>query len=413
MISDPSWKPQLRPLEAFPVDGDDEAHIGLRDGSGLSPVVLSVSQPAALVIALMDGTRTCAQICRTFELASGQALAPGALDSLLEHLDQAHFLEGPSFEAFYRDLLAEYRRGPTRPMPHAAALGIEDDSGSLFRDLLAGIPVRSLPGVVRGLIAPHLDYPRGSACYAAAYATLRDRPAPERIVILGTNHFGRGSFVVATAQSFSTPLGTTETDAAFVEQLEARCGNLRESELDHAREHSIELQVAWLQYVFGAGKFKIVPMLCPDPCLPAPDAGADDGHAGVAGAESLAVRLKQFAAALRDLMSGDDRDTLLVAGADFSHVGPEFGDAHHIDDALLEEVRRRDHRAIEALEANDPETFLARVAADENPTRVCSAGCMYVLAHALPGCLGTLLGYHQAVDDARQCGVTCAAVAFT
>jgi AmmeMemoRadiSam system protein B len=252
-------------------------------------------------------------------------------------------------------------------------------------------------------VAPHLDYPRGRPCYTIAYATLRNREPPDRVVILGTNHFGRSTSVVATANRFSSPLGVIETDAAFLKRLEVRCGDLRTFELDHAREHSIELQLGWLQHLFSESPFRIVPLLCPDPC----------GPSGTAPIDGHGVDLRDFAIALREAIAEDPQDTLLIAGADLSHVGPSFGDEQPLDDSFLEPVRRRDARALERLEENDPEAFLARVAEDGNATRICSAGCLYVLSMALPETVGRVLGYHQALDQDAQSCVTCAAAAFT
>ena len=402
MHDDPNYKPQLRPVDAFRLDEEGEANIGVRDGSGLSPAVLTMSEPALLVLSLMDGTRTCAQIQEQFAAGVGQALSSDVLEKLLAHLEQAHLLEGDSFEAYYQGLQDEYCKNPTRPMPYAQQLGIEDDSGSLFRDLLAGVPTNALSGLIRGVIAPHLDYPRGQACYVAAYAALRDREIPQRVVVLGTNHSGRSGSVVATNLPFSTPLGTTPTDTDFIARLEERCGPLRTYELDHAREHSIELQIAWLQHLFGPESFKLVPLLCPDPCV---DPDCDPRP-------KTAVGLTEFARILRELLAEDELDTLLLAGADLSHVGPEFGDEQLITDDLLTQVRRHDLRALEALEAGDPESFVRAVADRGNPTRICSVGCIYALAAALPDCFGKLLHYHQAVNETRQCGVTCAAVVF-
>jgi AmmeMemoRadiSam system protein B len=252
------------------------------------------------------------------------------------------------------------------------------------------------------LVAPHLDYVRGEPCYVAAYGALRGRPAPTRVVILGTNHFGRSPSVVATVSSFSTPLGTTRPDVAFLEALEKQCGNLRTYELDHLREHSIELQVTWLQYLFGAGSFEIVPFLCPDPC----------GPTGTLPSDGQGVDLADFARMLGDLVAAKDGDTLIVAGADLTHVGAAFGDERELDDTFLEEVRQRDVSLLDSLSMSDPASFLRSAAQNGNATRVCSAGCVFVLATALPQTTGTLLRYHQAVDQPSQTCVTCAAIVF-
>jgi len=375
----------------------------VRDRSGLSDVGLTLSEAALHVMVLMDGANTCENIRQWFSTSCGQTLSMDTLQSMLEHLEQAHLLEGPGFEEFYRSRLEEYRSAGVRDMPHAAAVGIVDDSGDFFDRMLAGVEPVTLPSSIRGLVAPHLDYQRGRPCYAAAYATLRQRTAPDRVIILGTNHFGRSTSVVATAGDFSTPLGTTRIDMAFLERLEARCGNLRTYELDHVREHSIELQVVWIQYLFGTDSFEIVPLLCSDPC----------GPTGTAPCDGNGVDLRSFAENLGELIDDDRRDTLIVAGADLSHVGAQFGDERGLDDGFLDEVRQRDRRALREIEVNAPAAFLSCVAEGGNTTRICSAGCLFALSTALPRATGTIMRYHQAVDEPTQTCVTCAAVAFT
>jgi AmmeMemoRadiSam system protein B len=182
--------------------------------------------------------------------------------------------------------------------------------------------------------------------------------------------------------------------------LEERCGDLCAYELDHLREHSIELQVAWLQHLFGADSCTIVPFLCPDP----------SGPTGTAPADGEGVDLREFAEVLGELIAEDGRDTLLVAGADLSHVGAAFGDSRRLDDAFLDEIRTHDTRALDKLMDNDPGGWVACVAQDENPTRICSAGSIFVLATVLRDASCTLLQYHQAVDEPSQTCVTCAAV---
>lgn len=402
---DPKQKPCLRPLEAFRLPEGDGAMVGVRDRSGVSDVVVSLSEPALHLMSLMDGTKTCAQIRSAFRSAYGHSVSEDTLGAMVEQLERAHLLEGPVFEDFYRAQLDDYRATGVRAMRDAAALGVTAESEEFFRGILAEAesnPRGRLAGPPRGLVAPHLDYARGRPAYAAAYATLRGRPTPDCVVILGTNHFGRSPSVVSTTSDFATPLGVTRTDVGLIERLEQECGGLRQYELDHAREHSIELQVAWLQYLFGAGSFQVAAFLCPDPC----------GPTGTAPYNGEGVDLSEFARALGALVDADSRDVLVVAGADLSHVGPAFGDSCSMDDAFLQSVRRRDQCALDKLLCNDVNAFINTVANQDNPTRVCSAGCLFTLRAALPHAVATLLRYHQAVDEPSQTCVTCAAVAL-
>jgi len=173
--------------------------------------------------------------------------------------------------------------------------------------------------------------------------------------------------------------------------------------MDHAKEHSIELQVAWLQHLFGAQSFKIVPILCPDPC----------GPTGMAPYDGCGVDLSAFVNALRDQIAEDSTETLLVAGADLSHVGRAFGDDCDLDEPFLKGVRDHDRNALDRYARGDAEEFVRYLATDSNPTRVCSAGCMFAVATALPDASPTVLDYHQAVDRDTDTCVTCTAVAFT
>jgi AmmeMemoRadiSam system protein B len=403
MTFEADMRPKLRALEAHPAPEGSRGLITLCDAAGLSPVALTVSEPVVFVLDYFDGEHTLGEISAAFGRQFRQALAPETLATIVSHLREAYFLDDESFEAYYQGLVKEYRAAPARTMRSAGELGIDPDIGRWFEIVLAGEAGADGEMPAAGLIAPHLDYPRGAPCYAAAYARLRNRPVPGRVIVLGTNHFGRSTAVVTTGKDFATPLGTTRTDVAFIEQLEGRCGDLRRFEFDHQREHSVELQVLWCQHLFGPERFTLVPILCPDPC----------GPTGTAPSDGQGVDLRDFARALSECIPLDNRDTLLIAGADLSHVGARFGDRRKLDDAFLPEVRRRDQEVLQALERDGAEAFLTCVAEGGNPTRICSAGCIFTLLTALPGAKARLLKYHQAVHEESQTGVSCAAVVVT
>ena len=154
--------------------------------------------------------------------------------------------------------------------------------------------------------------------------------------------------------------------------------------------------------MFGADSLKIVPFLCPDPC----------GPTGTGPFDGRGVDLLDFAQALIEVIQEDGGDTLLIAGADLSHVGVQFGDRLRLDEQLLGLVEERDRRTLAHLQASRPEGFIREVAKDGNPTRVCSAGCMFVVATVLKDAKPAMLGYHQAVNEDAQVCVTCTAMTY-
>jgi hypothetical protein len=81
-----------------------------------------------------------------------------------------------------------------------------------------------------------------------------------------------------------------------------------------------------------------------------------------------------------------------------------------LDGDFLSEIRSHDEAALSHVARNDPAAFRDHLSTQGNPTRVCSAGCVFTLLRALPAARPTLLGYHQAVTAAMHNCVTCAAV---
>ena len=410
MPGDPTYKPMLRPVEVYPDSSGNETRVGVRDRTGLSTVELTLSKPALMILALMDGAHTCEEIQQEFHAACGQPVSSETLGSIVRHLENAHFLEGPGFEAHFESVQARYRERGVRRMPHPEILGLDarqagfaSDSHGLFREVLAEAQAHTTVGTIRGMIAPHLDYARGRPCYAAAYAALSRREPPGRVVILGTNHAGRARSVVATANDFETPLGRTRTDVDFLRRVENLCGELRTYELDHLHEHSVELQVPWLQHLFGVDDFMIVPFLIPDVC----------GPTGTAPMDGRGVDVRDFATALADAIADDGADTLVVAGADLSHVGAAFGDERTLDQPYLDEVRRHDLTALDRLQTGGAEAFREYLTAERNRTNVCSVGCIFSLVRIMGDAHVTRLAYHQAVDQTTQTCVTCAALVFS
>jgi AmmeMemoRadiSam system protein B len=125
----------------------------------------------------------------------------------------------------------------------------------------------SLPQTVKegqrnivGLVVPHAGYMASGPVAAHAYHSLAKDGKPDVIVIFGPNHTGRGSALSIMNEGFwRTPLGDVEIDTETADRILQASRIVDVDDRAHAYEHSIELQLPFLQYLYGSD-FKFVPV---------------------------------------------------------------------------------------------------------------------------------------------------------
>jgi MEMO1 family protein len=140
--------------------------------------------------------------------------------------------------------------------------GNPDELRPLITALLASAPVPAGPAP-KALIAPHAGYIYSGPIAASAYAQFRPvRDLIKRVVVLGPSHFvAVAGLAASSAEAFATPLGVIRVDTEAVRQL---CALPQVAVVDeaHAREHSLEVQLPFLQVVLG--DFALVPLAVGD-----------------------------------------------------------------------------------------------------------------------------------------------------
>ncbi len=95
---------------------------------------------------------------------------------------------------------------------------------------------------------------------ASAFYDLAVDGKPDTVVLLGPNHTGYGSALALMREGvWRTPLGDVEIDSELADTILNETSIIDDDELAHRYEHSIEVQLPFLQFLYG-DKFKIVPI---------------------------------------------------------------------------------------------------------------------------------------------------------
>lgn len=202
--------------------------------------------------------------------------------------------------------------GAIRP---AAVAGFfyPSDAGELRRSVEAQLAAVPAPRTAapKALVVPHAGYVYSGPVAATAYAALSSaRERIERVVLLGPSHrVAFDGLAVPDAEAFETPLGRVPVDAEGVARA-LELPQVQRLGAAHAREHSLEVQLPFLQLVLP--RFSLVPLVV--------------GDASSAEVEEV----------IGALWGGDE--TLIVVSSDLSHYLP------------YEEARRLDRITTQAIE---------------------------------------------------------------
>ena len=108
------------------------------------------------------------------------------------------------------------------------------------------------------LVVPHAGYAYSGPVAAHAYKELANDGIPNTVVLVGPNHTGYGAAVSVWAKgAWETPLGKVKINEELAGSLLG--GTVRADEGAHLYEHSVEVQIPWLQHLYKEG-LKIVPI---------------------------------------------------------------------------------------------------------------------------------------------------------
>ncbi|MGQ9731541.1 MAG: AmmeMemoRadiSam system protein B [Candidatus Zipacnadales bacterium] len=210
-----------------------------------------------------------------------------------------------------------------------------DDAEQLRTQITRYLDQAHVPDLAGDLVAvmvPHAGYAYSGPVAAYAYKALRGKPY-RTAIILGNSHraYFRGA-ALSPDEWWDSPLGPVEVDRTITEQLIAKGDPFIVSRAAHAEEHSLEVQVPFLQMVLPG--IRIVPLLLAD-------ATEDD--------------CRKVAAALAPIV--ERNEVVLVTSSDMAHY-PQYDAACGADRAMLEAIATLD---IERLYRKDRELMAKNI----------------------------------------------------
>jgi hypothetical protein len=205
-------------------------------------------------------------------------------------------------------------------LPAVAGTFYPSDPRELARQIdeftRAATPVAKI--AARGCLVPHAGYMYSGHVAGPVFASIE---IPARCTLLGPRHYPRGeAMAILTEGSFATPLGEAQIDSALARELAYEYPLLHEDAVAHEREHSLEVEIPFLQRL--AGDFRFVPVVLAMDRYPA---------------------IEELGRAVARVVAAQEEPVLVIASSDLNHYESE---------AI---TRAKDELAIARILALDPQ----------------------------------------------------------
>jgi AmmeMemoRadiSam system protein B len=259
-------------------------------------------------------------------------------------------------------------------------------------------------GGLFGIAAPHVSPAGGWQSYQAAYRVLRPEHKERTFVILATSHYGEPEKFGLTRKPFRTPMGDVANDTRLVDWLAQRAPAAVEMEdFCHSFEHTVELQLIFLQHALGAN-VRILPILCGPFARSLYEGGKPEDD----------DKVKAFLEALGELREREGDNLFWILGVDMAHMGARYQDRFSAiaNEGAMAAVGARDQRRIDRINACDAPGFWNLVQENHDDLKWCGSSPFYTFLKTALDARGELLRYEQWNIDERSV-VSFAGMAFS
>lgn len=348
-------KPKIRPLEIFPTVVDGKEVMVLRDPLDLLEKTIFVSPESFFLVSLMDGTRTLDDLRMEFFKRKGILPSSEEIYLLVKQLSQLALLEDENYLEVLKEKSNSLIKNGKRKSICAGT-----SYPSLKEDLINFLKEIEKIEVIRRekepdlLISPHLDINISKIAYANSYKFLNLKNK-KNIVIFGVSHYGLSKPISILPLDFETPLGIAKINKDLAKIFIEKFGEPDPySIISHSKEHSIELQVIFLQYFFGED-FSFLPFLV----------------------DSSAGPFEEYLDFFYWLI--EKKDTFFIAGIDLSHIGPRYGDNFIPDENLMENIKLEEKKLLEIVIKKDKEGFKKFEEEKSSFLRICGISVLKLL----------------------------------
>ncbi len=369
---------------------EDQPGLFIRDPYRYSDAMLIIPPQLVGCLKCFDGRQSDLDLRAELVRLTGTLEVSELQNHLIDTLSASGFLEDEVYAGMRERREREFAASPSRAAAHAGSAYPADPGelrATLGRYLDGALPPPRASRNLVGIAAPHVSPEGGWEAYRSAYAQLAPEYKDRTFVILATSHEGRPHGFGLTRKCFLTPLGESSTDVPLAERLERDGGPAAVMEdFCHSFEHTVELQVIFLQYILGPD-IRILPVLC-GPFLSSHQRGGrpeDDDN------------VRRFLNALGELAAREGERLLWVLGIDLAHVGMRYGDGFKAvaGEGVMTSVERRDRARLECVAAGDPDAFWSLVQENGDDLKWCGSAPLYTFLRAVPNTRGSLLRYQQ------------------
>ncbi len=227
---------------------------------------------------------------------------------------------------------------------------------------------------VKAIIVPHAGYAYSGQAAAWAYKYIAEQGMSDLYIIIGPTH--NSSKTALTTQTFDMPYGLIRVDQHFARELVLK-GNITEDDTIHDEEHSVEVQIPFLQFIFKKQieKLKILPILI--------------------GSSCSRSKLKKLALDIKEVAMDMNKNVTLITTSDFTHYGPAYKyipfESHR-----KENIYKMDEAAIELIKGFKSDEFLDLV--EKELMTICGASPIYLLLNYLKSGNVRLEQYYTSAD---------------